>query len=475
MSRKRDGTNETKGTQVKPSVLIVDDDLLVNDFLAETFASCPYEVETAGSGDEAAERISEREYDVIFSDVKMPGLNGVELLKLVRKTAPETVVIMMTAYGTVQNAVEAMKAGAYDYLLKPFGPDVANLAAERALEHRRLVRENRMLRNAVAEKYSFDRLIGKSAGMQRVYSLIDAVAKSRATVLITGESGTGKELVAKAIHYQGDRREGSFIAVNCAALPETLIESELFGHEKGAFTNAIRQKKGHFELADGGTLLLDEVSEMPLGLQAKLLRVLQEREIQRLGSEVRIPVDVRMIGTSNRYLPAEIEAGNFREDLYYRLNVIPIHLPPLRERIDDIPALTEHFIRYYNAENGRGVKRVSDRVLHLFESYAWPGNVRELENYIERAVVVAPSDTLTPEDFPPELFTGGARRATETIRAGLTIHEMERSLILKTLEEQGGNQTKAADLLGISSRTLRNKLYEYGVKEAKPRAEQVTE
>jgi len=456
---------------LKPSILIVDDDRLVSDFMTDAFAGCPYEIDTADSGDAAAEKIARRDYDLIFSDVKMPGLNGIELLKRVKKVAPETVVIMMTAYGTVRNAVEAMKSGAYDYLLKPFGPDEAGLAAERALEHHRLVRENRVLRHAVAEKYSFDRLIGKSAAMQRIYSVIETVADSRATVLITGESGTGKELVAKAIHYFGSRKEGPFVALNCAALPETLIESELFGHEKGAFTNAIRQKRGHFEMADGGTLLLDEVSEMPHALQAKLLRVLQEKEIQRLGSETRIPVDTRVIATSNRHLPTEVEEGNFREDLFYRLNVIPIHLAPLRERVEDIPALTDHFIRYYNAENNRSVKRVADRVLHLFEDYSWPGNVRELENYIERAVVIAKSDTLAPEDFPSELFTGGVRRQTEDIRSGVTIRGMERSLILKTLEDQGGNQTKAADLLGISTRTLRNKLYEYGVKEAKTATE----
>jgi DNA-binding NtrC family response regulator len=459
---------------VKPSILIVDDDRLVSDFMAETFAGSPYEVETADSGDAAAEKIAHRDYDLIFSDVKMPGLNGIELLKRIKKVSPETVVIMMTAFGTVRNAVEAMKSGAYEYLLKPFGPDEATLAAERALEHHRLVRENRLLRHAVAEKYSFARLVGKSAPMRRVYSLIESVADSRATVLITGESGTGKELVAKATHYHGGRKDGPFVALNCAALPETLIESELFGHEKGAFTNAVRQKRGHFEIADGGTLLLDEISEMPAGLQAKLLRVLQEREIQRLGSESKLPIDVRVIATSNRHLPTEIEAGNFREDLYYRLNVIPIHLPPLRERPEDIPALVEHFIARFNAENNRSAKQVSDKVLRLFEHYIWPGNVRELENYIERAVVVAKSDTLTPDDFPAELFTGGVRRQTETIRSGSTIRDMERSLILKTLEDQGGNQTKAADLLGISTRTLRNKLYEYGVKEAKPAEEQLT-
>lgn len=459
---------------MKPSILIVDDDRLVNDFMSEAFANCPYEVETADSGEAAAEMIARRDYDLVFSDVKMAGLNGIELLKRVKKVSPETVVIMMTAYGTVRNAVEAMKAGAYEYLLKPFGPDEASMAAERALEHHRLIRENRLLRHAIAEKYSFERLVGKSAPMRRVYSLIESVADSRATVLISGESGTGKELVAKAIHYHGLRKDAAFVALNCAALPETLIESELFGHEKGAFTNAVRQKRGHFEIADGGTLLLDEISEMPAGLQAKLLRVLQEREIQRLGSEVKLPIDVRVIATSNRHLPTEIEAGNFREDLYYRLNVIPIHLPPLRERTEDIPALIEHFIDYYNAENNRSARQVTDRVLHLLENYSWPGNVRELENYIERAVVVAKSDTLSPDDFPAELFTGGARKQTETISSGTTIREMERSLILKTLEDQGGNQTKAADLLGISTRTLRNKLYEYGVKEAKSAEEKIS-
>ncbi len=458
---------------MKPSILIVDDDRLVSDFMSETFANGPYEIEIADSGDAAAERITRRDYDLIFSDVKMPGLNGIELLKRVKKVSPETVVIMMTAYGTVRNAVEAMKEGAYEYLLKPFGPDEASIAAERALEHHRLVRENRLLRHAIAEKYSFERLVGKSASMRRIYSLIESVADSRATVLITGESGTGKELVAKAIHYHGARKDAAFVALNCAALPEALIESELFGHEKGAFTNAVRQKRGHFEIADGGTLLLDEISEMPAGLQAKLLRVLQEREIQRLGSEVKLPIDVRIIATSNRHLPTEIEAGNFRDDLYYRLNVIPIHLPPLRERPEDMPALIEHFIDRYNAENNRSAKRITDRVLHLFENYSWPGNVRELENYIERAVVVAKSDILTPDDFPSELFIGGARKQPETIRSGATIREMERSLILKTLEDQGGNQTRAADLLGISTRTLRNKLYEYGVKTVKSTGEKV--
>ncbi len=458
---------------MKPNILIVDDEHLITDFLIDTFKPSDYETETAASGDEAVEMIARREYDLIFSDVRMPGLNGLELLRRIKKIAPETVVVMMTAYGSVQDAVQAMKSGAYDYLLKPFGPDQATLVAQRALERRQLVRENRILRNEVAAKYSFENLVGKSKPMERLYSLIESVSNSRATVLISGESGTGKELVAKAIHYHGNRQDGPFVALNCAALPEALIESELFGHEKGAFTNAVRQKKGHFEIADGGTLLLDEVSEMPPGLQAKLLRVLQEKEIQRLGSEAKLPIDVRVIATSNRHLQTEIENGNFREDLYYRLNVIPIHLPPLRELTADIPSLVEHFINIYNAENNRAIKRVTDRVIDLFEGYAWPGNIRELENYMERAIVIAGNETLTPDDFPSELFTGGVRRSTEAIRSGMTIREMERSLILKTLEQQGGNQTKAADLLAISTRTLRNKLYEYGVKEAKTPAEKV--
>jgi DNA-binding NtrC family response regulator len=445
-------------------ILVVDDDELVNDFLTTTLSEQPYKVESVFSAEAALDRIAEREFDLIVSDVKMGGMDGLELLDRLQRVAPETVVIIMTAYGEVADAVRAMKAGAFDYLLKPVGADQTEMIVERALEFRRLKLENRMLREAVTRRFSNEQLIGQSGPMSRVFDMIDAVANSRATVLITGASGTGKELVARAIHHRGVRREGPFEAINCAALPENLFESELFGHEKGAFTGAARQRRGLFEAADGGTLLLDEISEIPPSLQAKLLRVLQEREVQRLGSEKKIPIDVRIITTTNRHLPTEIEAGNFREDLFFRINVVAVEMPALRDHPADIPALVDLFIRRYNAENGRTVKRISDATLRLFEQYAWPGNVRELENFIERAVVVAGNDVLTPDDFPRDLVTGGPRPRGNQIEPGMTVHEMEKQLILATLESEGGNQTKAADHLGISSRTLRNKLYEYGLK-----------
>ena len=454
------------------SVLVVDDDPLVNDFLVATLRESGFEVDRAFSGEEALDQIGEREFDLMVTDVKMDGIDGLELLERVRKQAPDMVVVMMTAFGEIADAVHAMKAGAFDYLVKPVGAGATEAVVTRALEYRRLKLENRVLREAVSRKFAADQLIGQSAPMKRVFEMLEAVTRSRATVLITGESGTGKELAARAIHYRGPRREGPFEAINCAALPESLFESELFGHEKGAFTNAIRQRRGLFESADGGTLLLDEISEIPPTLQAKLLRVLQEREVQRLGSDKKVPVDVRVIATTNRHLQSEIEAGNFREDLFYRINVVTIDLPPLRDRTADIPALVEHFIRRYNLENGRNVKRVADGALRLFEQYQWPGNVRELENFIERAIVIASGDVLTPEDFPRELVTGGPRPKSAGMEPGLSIHEMEKQLILATLEAEGGNQTKSADRLGISSRTLRNKLHEYGLKGAPaPRTE----
>ncbi len=446
------------------SILVVDDDPLVNDFLYAILTESKFEVQRAYSGEEALERIGEHEFDLVISDVKMGGMDGLELLDRVRKAAPDTVVIIITAFGQIGDAVRSMKAGAFEYLVKPVGADATEAVVGRALEFRRLRVENRMLREAVGRRFAADQLIGQSAQMKRVFEMIDAVTSSRATVLITGESGTGKELVARAIHFRGPRREGAFEAINCAALPETLFESELFGHEKGAFTNAIRQRKGLFESASGGTLLLDEISEIPPALQAKLLRVLQEREIQRLGSDKRVPVDVRVIATTNRHIPTEIAAGNFREDLFYRINVVNIDLPPLRDRPADIPSLTEHFLRRYCMENGRPLRRVSEAVLRLFEQYTWPGNIRELENFIERAVVVASGELLTPDDFPRELVRGGPRPKTNTVEPGMSIHEMEKHLILATLEAEGNNQTKAADRLGISSRTLRNKLHEYGLR-----------
>ncbi len=445
------------------SILVVDDDALVNDFLVTTLREGAYDVDNVFSAEAALDKIGSRDYDLVISDVKMPGMDGLSLLERLQRSAPDTSVVIMTGFGEISDAVRAMKAGAFEYLVKPVGADATEVVVARALEFRRLKLENRMLRDVVSRRVTAE-MIGSSAPMQKVINLIESVASSRANVLITGESGTGKELVARAVHFRGNRRAGPFKAINCAALPETLFESELFGHEKGAFTGAMRQKRGLFELCDGGTLLLDEISEMTTVLQAKLLRVLQEREVQRLGSDRPIPIDVRVVATTNRHLPTEIANGSFREDLFYRLNVVVIDLPPLRERPGDIPPLVEHFIRRFNDENGRSIRRLTDASIRLLESYRWPGNIRELENYLERAVVTASSDVLTPEDFPAELATGGPKPRTNSVGVGTTIHDMEKWLILATLEAEGNNQTKAADRLGISSRTLRNKLYEYGLK-----------
>ncbi len=447
-------------------ILVVDDDPLLRDFLMETLVRTGCIVGLATTGEEALDRMRAEDYDIILSDVRMPNMDGMELLKTARGSMPDAEIVIMTAYGTIQNAVEAMKLGAFHYVLKPFSIDEIELVIKRALEHKSLLKENRLLRTEVTSKYSFDNIIGKSPQMQEIFELVRTVAGRKATVLITGESGTGKELIAKAIHYNSQRREGPFIRINCAALPEGLVESELFGHEKGSFTGADRQSRGRFELADGGTLLLDEISEISLHLQGKLLRVLQEREFERVGSGIPIQVDVRIIATSNRDLKKRIKDGHFREDLFYRLNVVPIHIAPLRERKEDIPSLAEYFLEKCNQENNCHIQAISPKVFQMFMEYAWPGNVRELENYMERAVVTAKSKILTPRDFPKELSFGKIDMPTEDIKVGSTVHEAERKLILKTLKAQGGNRTKTSEILGISTRTLRNKLQEYGVKDA---------
>ena len=447
-------------------VLVVDDVSLLRDFLSEALNRSGCRVDSVSTGEEASEKLAEKDYDIILTDVRLPNMDGVEVLKRAKGSLPDAQVIMITAYGTVQNAVEAMKLGAFDYLLKPLSVDEIDLVIKRALDHKRLVLENKLLRSEVKEKYGFGNIVGRTPEMDKIFELVRTIADTKATVMITGESGTGKELIAKAIHYNSSRREGPFIRINCAALPEGLVESELFGHEKGSFTGAIRQSRGRFELADGGTLLLDEISEINLHLQGKLLRVLQEREFERVGSGIPIQVDVRVIATSNRDLKRWIQDGKFREDLFYRLNVVPIHIPPLRERKEDIPALAQHFLEKYNLENNRQIAGISPKANELFLEYSWQGNVRELENYIERAVVTAKGSILTPGDFPRELSFGRLRKPSEEIEVGSTIHEAERELILRTLDAQGGNRTKTAEVLGISTRTLRNKLHEYGLKDA---------
>ena len=444
-------------------ILVVDDDSYVRESTEEILRRKGYQVDTSANGKDALVRLDEADFDLILSDIKMPEMDGIELLAAAKGKYPDIHVIMMTAFGSVDNAVEAMRKGAYDYIQKGSAdPTEIELVVERALKYQDSQRENKRLRSELQDKYSFNNMIGKAHNMEQVFDLIDTVADSRATVLVTGESGTGKELVARALHYNSSRRSAPFIRLNCAALPKDLMESELFGHEKGAFTGAIKQTRGRFEMADGGTLLLDEISEIDPALQAKLLRVLQEREFERIGSTQTIKVDVRIVATTNRDLQKEVEAGNFREDLYYRLNVIEMGLPPLRERKEDIPALVQNFVAKYNEENGKRITGVADETLDALLAYDWPGNIRELENYTERAVVVARGEALAPDDYPQRLTSGPQGRDDGGIHVGMTVHEMERRLIMKTLESCQGNRTEAAGMLGISTRTLRNKLHEYG-------------
>ena len=450
-------------------ILVVDDDAYVRGATEEILLRRGYEVETASEGKSALYKLEEGDYDLLLSDIKMPGMSGLELLHQVKSKWPDMHVILMTAYGTVEDAVEAMQKGAYDYIQKGSESTTSEteIVVERALKFQDTERENRRLRSELQNKYSFSNMIGKSPNMEQVFDLISTVADSRATVLVTGESGTGKELVARALHYNSSRKNGPFIRLNCAALPKDLMESELFGHEKGAFTGAIKQTRGRFEMADGGTLLLDEISEIDPSLQAKLLRVLQEREFERIGSTQTIKIDVRIIATTNRDLNKEVEEGHFREDLFYRLNVIDIALPALRERREDVTSLVKSFVERYNAENDKDIVGINDEALELLTQYDWPGNVRELENYIERAVVVASGTVLGRQDFPTRLSAGPmGRERDEGLQVGMSVHEMEKRLIMKTLEYYHGNRTEAAGQLGVSTRTLRNKLHEYGAMDA---------
>lgn len=442
-------------------ILVVDDDSLVREFVCETLKRRSYFVDEAESGETALEMLSEADYELVITDLKMHRVTGMDVLRETMKLQPECRVMVITAFGTIENAVEAMRIGACDYITKPFTADELEILVERSLEFKKLRDENRSLRNELEDKYAYTNLVGNSPLMKKMFELIKNVANSPSTVLVTGETGTGKELVARAIHYNSNRANKPFIKMNCAALPEGLIESELFGHEKGAFTGAIKANKGKFEQAIGGTLLLDEISEIPPRIQAKLLRVIQEREIERLGSSQTIPVDVRLVATSNRDLKTMVAKGRFRDDLYFRLQVIPINLPPLRERLDDIPLLCEHFIAKYCHREGVPNKTLSDKVVQMFMGYNWPGNIRELENYIERAVVISNSEELKPADFPMDLKAGSVIPMTDRMEVGQTIADMEKRLIMKTLEANNWNKERTADVLGITSRTLRNKLAEY--------------
>jgi DNA-binding NtrC family response regulator len=457
--------------QMAASILVIDDEQLMRDFVRETLARAGYDVAVASDGKSGMELLEKEPIDLVVTDLKMPQMDGLEVLRQVRARYPGVNVVVMTAYATVETAVSALKAGAIDYIMKPCTPDEIEVVAQKALEHRRLQEENLYLRSELQQIYNFEEIVGSGESMSAVYEQIRKVAPSRATVLICGETGTGKELVARAIHYTSPRRDKPFIKINCAALSAGLLESELFGHEKGSFTGAHQRKIGRFELANEGTLLLDEISEMNPDLQAKLLRVLQEREFERVGGSTPIGVDTRIVSTTNRNLQEAVESGAFREDLFFRLNVVPIHIPPLRDRKEDIPLLVEHFLRKYSRENGRRVADVSPEAMKMLLDHQWPGNVRELENCVERAVVLSDGGVLRREHFSfgpvpvKNVHTDGV-----VIPHGSTVDAAARILIENTLARCNNNRTRAAKSLGISVRTLRNKLHEYAEEEKVPRS-----
>ena len=447
------------GTKAK--ILVVDDEYSVRESLRDWLMEEGYEVGLASSGEEALKMVKEDFWQVVLLDLKMPGMDGIETLKRIKDLEPETEIIMITAYATIESAVEAMKFGAYDYVIKPFEPEEVELQIKKIISHQELVTENVYLKEELQKEYEFDQIIGQSKPMQRVYELIAQVAPTDSTVLVTGESGTGKELVARAIHANSPRCYGPFVAVSCGALPDTLLESELFGYEKGAFTGADHSKKGRFEMANGGTLFLDEIGDVSPKTQVDLLRVLQQREFRRLGGHKVIETDVRIIAATNRDLIKAIGEKKFREDLYYRLNVISIHLPPLRERKDDIPLLTRHFIKKFAIKLHKDQKTVSPSAMKLLKEYDWPGNVRELENVIERAMVIGKGKSIQPEDLPiscePEILKKRPR----------ALSEVEKLHIKSVLEENDWNISKCARELQIDRQTLYNKIKKYGLKPKK--------
>lgn len=450
------------------TILIVDDEINYTRILAAVLDDAGFETLTANSGSEALDLLYASDVDLLLTDMKMPSMDGIDLLERVKQKDPDLPVIMMTAHGTVEKAVEAMQKGAYNYILKPFDNDRLVLYVDKALSMYRVVKENRRLRSAVANRYSFHNIIGKSKAMQDVFQIIRKVAPSAATVLIEGASGTGKELVANALHVNSPRKDKPLVAVNCSALAESLLESELFGHEKGAFTGAVALKKGRFEIADGGTLFLDEIGDLSPGLQVKLLRVLQERVIERVGGVKPIPVNIRLVTATNKSLKAEVASGHFREDLFYRLNVVSITLPPLRERLEDIRPLVEHFLAKYSNERSTGlpVTGIDREVERLFYEYNWPGNVRELENVIERAVVMSPEALIQVPDLPKD-FVDNAHGTLhmEGIPVDANLYEtlalVEKNMILRALKKANFVQAHAADLLGIGKSGLNQKIKKY--------------
>ena len=443
------------------TILIVDDEESHRLMLRAHLEQEGFSTVEAIDGEEAIAKVAERNIDLILMDIRMPRLDGMEALLRIKQANPATPVIMMTAYGSIDSAVKALQAGAADYLTKPLDSNELLVKVHKALRYHQLEEENVLYREQLGIRFDFSRIIGKSAKMRELFDMLATVAPTEATVLLLGESGTGKEIIANAIHQNSPRKEHPYVKVNCAALPETLLESELFGHEKGAFTGAIEKKKGRFERADGGTIFLDEIGEMSLTTQTKILRVLQEREFEQVGGTKTIKVDVRIIAATNKNLEEEVKKGKFREDLYYRINVVPITIPPLRERAEDVPLLAEHFLRLYGEKNKRMLKGFADGVLDALIRYEWPGNVRELENIVERTVIMSRGDTITFADLPPAI--AGAQGPAMQTPPAISLKDMERETITKALQQTGGNRTKAAVLLGITRKTLQNKIKEYGI------------
>jgi DNA-binding NtrC family response regulator len=440
--------------------LIVDDESNARAALSEILRDEGYATETAADGFKALGKLEEFGPDVILTDLKMPGLDGIAFMEKARGAAPGTAFVVMTAFGTISSAVEAMKKGAENYLLKPLDPEALGAVVERAMEKAHLMQEAQRLRDRLRERNAFSHIVSSDPKMHAVLELVGQVGPSRASVLVTGESGTGKELIAEAIHAASPRSKAPFVRLHCAALSESLLESELFGHERGAFTGAVTRREGRFRQADTGTLFLDEVGEVPAAVQVKLLRFLQDKTFERVGGNETQKVDVRIIAATNRDLGAQIKSGSFREDLFYRLNVVTIELPPLRDRRGDIPALASFFLRRYAAENGKSIDTFSEDALHTLLEYRWPGNVRELENVVERAVVLCDGPSVERKHLPPGVVPSEDRGGPPSI-PGSTIAELERYAILKTLEACGGSTSRAATVLGVSPRKIQYKLHEY--------------
>jgi two-component system response regulator HydG len=449
----------------KTKILVVDDEASHRAMLRAVLTAEGCDVSEVADGTEAIRAVEQEAFDLILMDLRMTTMDGIEALAGIRRVSPLVPVLIMTAYASVKTAVEALKAGAFDYLTKPLDIEELKVLIDKALDHYHLRQENLSLRERLNDRFDFGRIIGRSAAMKALLETLALVAPTDATVLILGESGTGKEVIANALHQNSPRAGRPFVKVSCAALPETLLESELFGHEKGAFTGATARREGRFQMAHGGTIFLDEVGETSGATQTKLLRVLQERAFEPLGSSRTVTVDIRVMAATNRDLSKEVQEGRFREDLFYRLNVVPLTVPPLKERREDIPLLADHFLAIFREKNRKPVKAISGKALDLLARYDWPGNVRELENCIERAVILARDEAIVPADLPPQIQQQPqtSDEAALGLPYGISLDQMEKALILKTLEETGGNRTRAAEILGINRRTLQNKLRDYGI------------